>query len=396
MTTHPETSLMGLARLMRMALAGQDLSPIGERLLARSRDCPDDANALMDLSIVLQLRGNREAGLAVRDLAVRTRPLYHLPGLGLRLLVLLGPGDLMANSPVECLLEDSDVALDLLYLAPDRPFPDSVPEHDALFVAVAESDANLPLLARLADWLRDWPRPVLNRPERIAQLSRDGVCELLRGVPGMVLPQSVRVARSDLDRLAQGQTTVFARLGEGDFPVIVRPIDSHAGHGLDKLDDADMLAAYLRTVDAEEFYLARFVDYRGADGLFRKYRVILIDGQPYACHMAISTHWMIHYLNAGMADDAAKRAEEAQFMADFDTGFARRHAEVFAAIQARTGLDYVGIDCGETASGDLLMFEVDSCMIVHAMDSLELFPYKPATMQKLFAAFRALLARSVG
>jgi len=51
----------------------------------------------------------------------------------------------------------------------------------------------------------------------------------------------------------------------------------------------------------------------------------------------------------------------------------------------------LGIDCGETPDGKLLIFEVDSCMIVHALDPVELFPYKQTQMHKLFAAFRQML-----
>ena len=387
--------LLGLARLMRLAFAGQDLAPLGERLLARARHHPEEAETLLDLSILLLLRGQREEGLAMQDLAIRTRPLYRLPAVadppGLRLLVILGPGDLMANTPLEFLLEDSDVELNLLYLLPGQPLPEAVPEHDALFVALAESERSLPLLADLAAWLADWPRPVLNRPERIAHLSRDGVCALLQGAPGVVVPESVRVDRAGLLGLAAGTLPLESLLVGAACPLLIRPVDSHAGHDLAKLDSLDELGAYLAAAPGDAFYLAPFVDYRGRDGLFRKCRLVLVAGQPYVCHFAISAHWMIHYLNAGMAEDAAKRAEEARFMAEFDAGFARRHAAAFAAIHARTGLDYVGIDCAEAPGGELLVFEVDSCMIVHAMDPVDLFPYKQPQMRKVFGAFRSML-----
>ncbi len=60
-----------------------------------------------------------------------------------------------------------------------------------------------------------------------------------------------------------------------------------------------------RWTDAE-FFISRFIDYSGKDGLFRKFRVALIDGKPYACHMGVSSNWMIHYVNAGMYEDAAE------------------------------------------------------------------------------------------
>ena len=81
-------------------------------------------------------------------------------------------------------------------------------------------------------------------------------------------------------------------------------------------------------------------------------------------------------------------------MASFDQQFALRHAPALQAIHERIGLPYVGIDCAETAAGDLLIFEVDNAMVVHAMDSEAMFPYKKPAMQKVFTAFRQMLARA--
>ncbi len=176
-----------------------------------------------------------------------------------------------------------------------------------------------------------------------------------------------------------------------------RPIGSlHAGQGLDKLCETRRRRCWsiCGRGPEPEFYVARFVDYRGADGLFRKYRIVLIDGRPYACHMGVSAHWMIHYLNAGMRESAAKRAEEARFMAEFDRDFARRHARAFEALAKRVGLEYFGIDCGETPEGELLIFEADVAMIVHDMDPVDLFPYKQPQMRKVFDAFRAMLEKA--
>ena len=144
-----------------------------------------------------------------------------------------------------------------------------------------------------------------------------------------------------------------------------------------------------------EFYISRFVDYSGEDGLFRKYRVVLIDGRPYASHMAISEHWMIHYLNGGMDESADKREEEASFMRGFDENFAARHREALSGIAERIGLEYLVIDCAETQDGQLLVFEVDSSAVVHAMDSPELYPYKKPQMRKVFEAFRAMLMKAI-
>lgn len=161
------------------------------------------------------------------------------------------------------------------------------------------------------------------------------------------------------------------------------------------MDGPAAITDYLRTVADGEFFIARFADYCGPDRLFRKCRVALIAGRPNACHMAISAHWMIHYVNADMDTSAMKRDEEARFMADFDTGFAVRHKDSLARINALIGLDYYGIDCAELPDGRLLVFEVDTAMLVHAMDSPDLYPYKRPQMRKLFGAFHSMLVATV-
>jgi glutathione synthase/RimK-type ligase-like ATP-grasp enzyme len=388
------TPLIGVVPLMRQAFMDVDLRPLGAELLARAQANPDDANAVFDFSTVLQLTGEREAALAVQMEAIRIDPLYSIPSklpTRLRLLAIMGPGDLMSNTPIEFLLEDADVALDMLFLTLDTPWPETVPDHDVLLVAIAESEANRDLLPLVAQLVANWPRPVINRPEHIAVLSRDGVCAALEGVAGMLLPRTIRTDRGSLGALAAGDIEVGELLPGDAFPLIVRPLGSHAGTDLDKVVNAAELGAYLDRVGGSEFYLSRFIDYSGADGMFRKYRVVLIAGVPYICHFAISKHWMIHYLNAGMAESLEKRQQEAECMLHFDDEFATRHRAALAAINQRIGLEYVGIDCAETRDGELLIFEIDNAMIVHGMDPVDMYAYKKPIMQKVFTAFRALL-----
>ncbi len=385
---------IGLADLLRMSMKGIDLAPLAAKLIEYAQVHPRAATAMLDASVILQLRGNREIALQVQREALKIQRLYTLPHqepVRLRLLVIVGPGDMMANSPVEFLVQNSPVATDLLWILPEDEQMPPVPPHDVLFVAVAESEENRLLLDRLAIWLKDWPRPVLNRPEAIRRLSRDSVSAMLREVPDVELPQTVRADRATLQRLASGELSMRQWLGDGDFPVIVRPVDSHAGKGLEKVDGPAELADCLTRQEGTLFFVARFVDYRGADGLYRKYRIVLMRGVPHLCHLALSSSWMVHYLSADMLENPANRAEEAWQMTHFREEFALRHASALQAVARASGLDYLGIDCSETRDGRLLVFEIDSNMVVHDMDPPDIFPYKAAPMQAVFAAFQAML-----
>ncbi len=378
--------LIGLVELMRFAHAGVDISPIGQILIEKTAENPDDANALLDLGIVLQLRGNRELAMQVQKQAIELQRAYVLPAKNptLRVLTLMSAGDLMANTPIEFLVENSDIELTQFFVTEDLftvagNLNEDLPQHDVLFVAIAESEENLPLLKQLEPILKNWTKPVLNPPEKITKMSRDAACQLLANIDEISMPETLRYSLESLNSASF------------DYPIIIRPIDSHAGHDLDKIESENALKNYLAQQNYNEFFVAKFIDYRNADGLFRKYRVMLIAGKPFLAHLAISQNWMIHYLNAGMAEDAKKRAEEAQVMAQFNETFAQKHAAAFQKIYQRSGLDYVGLDCSETPDGKLLIFEIDSCMIVHAIDPIDLFPYKPTHMANLFAAFQQLL-----
>jgi hypothetical protein len=268
-----------------------------------------------------------------------------------------------------------------------------LPEHDVAIVIASDSEECVEALRKVDAMASHWPRPLLNSPRFVRNLDRDKLYGLLYGIDGLEIPETHSVARTDLMPMAEsGDLSAIA--AELTFPVIVRPRGSHAGVGLVRIDDRAALAHYLAARLEQAFFVARFVDYSNADGLYRKYRVVFIDGKPYACHMAIADRWDIWYLNAGMAFSAEKRDEEARFMRDFDHGFAFRHRGALAAVASRVGLDYFTIDCAENKSGELLIFEADNTAVVHNMDSSDLYPYKAPQMRKIFDAFAAMLDRA--
>ncbi len=399
MTAVEPADFLGLAALAKMAFDGEDLTELRSKLIDRMFDEPKNAGVLMDLSIIEQLTGTQVDGMALLHRALAKGRVYRRPAIGtaapLRMLAVMAPGDFMANTPLEFMLDGSDIQLDLAYVLPGEPLPE-LPEHDLLFVAVGESEENQPILAALREPVTAWPRPVANLPQHIAELSRDGSYRLLHDAPGVVIPPTARIDRAGLARIALGEEGPGVALQGHDFPIIARPLGSHAGEGLLKLDDAGAARAYLQGRPEAEFFISPFVDYRSPDGLFRKYRIAVIEGRAFPSHGAFSSHWMIHYLNAGMRESAEKRQEEARWMAEFDEGFAKRHEGAIAALTERIGLDYFALDCGETPDGRLLIFEVDVAMIVHAMDPPDIFPYKAGEMERLFEAFRAMLRRKAG
>ncbi|WP_407118438.1 hypothetical protein [Bradyrhizobium sp. LMG 9283] len=388
---------IGFAQLTRRAFEGVDLHPMRDQLLARIAAGTALAGEGLDLSLITQLLGDKAAGLAIQSEILSFHQLFRTPSAApkpsLRVLALAADIDMGGNTPIEFLLEGSDIELLTLYVVKGVGLPATLPEHDVAIVVASDSEECRDALALIEKAAPNLPRPLLNRPDRIANLDRDKLHRLLAGVPGLDIPATVHATRAQLSDLSEGRIACTEIAGELRFPMIARPRGSHAGVGLAKLDDAAALATYVAGRDEQDFFIARFVDYVSPDGLYRKYRLAMVDRRPYACHMAIADRWDIWYLNAYMAFSEEKRAEEAVFMLHFDEAFAARHGPALAEMSRRVGLDYFIVDCAENQNGELLVFEADNTAVVHNMDSPDVFPYKPPQMRKIFAAFTAMLSR---
>ncbi|MEA2864390.1 MAG: hypothetical protein QOC84_2346 [Bradyrhizobium sp.] len=387
---------IGFAKLTSMAFHGFDLRPVRDGLLSKIAGGTAGAGEGLDLSLITQLLGDKQTGLAIQAEVLAFHQLFRSPCSAapkLRVLALAAAIDMGGNTPIEFLLEESGIELLTLYVIPGIGLPTPLPDHDVAIVIASDSEECRDALRIIDEAAARWPRPLLNSPQLVCNLDRDKLHRLLHGIEGLDIPATICVTRAQLSDVA-GSSLSFADIAaELTFPVIVRPRGSHAGVGLAKLDDPGAIGRYLAERPEQEFFVARFVDYASDDGLFRKYRVVFVDGRPYACHMAVAGRWDIWYLNAGMSDNAAKRLEEQTFMSTFDIGFGRRHRTALAAMAERIGLDYFTVDCAENRRGELLIFEADNTAVVHNMDSPEVFPYKPPQMRAVFEAFAAMLYR---
>ncbi len=378
---------------IRAAFEGAPLAPLIAERLGALGSGEGDEGRLLELGLLFQLVGEKERAMLCQQAALEACSTYRQPGSSppsLRLLALTTAGDLMANTPFELMMEGRGVEVVKAYLSVDRPWPEAIADHDLVFMAVGESDEARPLLHQMAAVEDLLPRPIVNRASRVLELARDRLCHRLADAPGVVCPPTVRVDREALAVVVQDRAQGGSFLADG-AAVIIRPVGSHAGKALERIVDRDALGAYLDEEPAALFYVSPFVDYAGDDGLYRKYRIAFLGGRPFLCHMAVSEHWMVHYLNAGMAESEAKRAQEQAAMETFDGDFAHRHASNFRDLVDRVELDYFAIDCAELKDGSLLIFEADVAMIIHDFDPADLYPYKKRQMRKVFDAFEAFL-----
>ncbi len=144
MTATEPIPVTSIARLFKMAFDGGDLNSLRRSCSNASKATLSDAAAWLDLSIVEQLLGNQASGLVCQSEALKIQRLYRsswpASRNALRVLAFMTDGDVSTNTPLDFLLENSDVVLYSLYLAPGSPIPDELPEHDVAIVAISDSD----------------------------------------------------------------------------------------------------------------------------------------------------------------------------------------------------------------------------------------------------------------
>ena len=269
---------------------------------------------------------------------------------------------------------------------------DRLPPYDVCFNGVADPDLSADFLGDVRDLSAALARPVLNPIDRILRTRRDRIPALLAGIPGLVVPEVRRVSGTELKELA-------ATPGAVAFPLLLRPAGDHGGDALVRLDGAAALAEAAADAVYAAYYLTDFVDYAGADGWSRKFRLVYVDRAVYPYHLAISKEWKLHYWRAAeeMARTGWMREEEERFLADWRQVFGASGAAAVEEVGRRLDLDYAGLDCGLLPDGRVVLFEANAQMLVHLTEPAEIFPYKHRYLPALFQAVdRMVIARAAG
>jgi tetratricopeptide (TPR) repeat protein len=247
-----------------------------------------------------------------------------------------------------------------------------------------QADALLPMAADLADRLG---KPTVNDPRKIQRTTRDAVAALLEGIPDCRIPKILR-QQAGTELAASTLQTALS------FPstILIRPVGTHGGDDFEKIDDAaEQLTAVLAQRGDTDRYFIEYVDYRSADGYFRKYRFIFVEEQILPYHLAIADDWKVHRDSTDMVNQQWMQQEEEAFLNNPATVFNSGHYRVLREIRQRVGLEYFGIDCGLDRSGNLVVFEVNASMLVH--DQNQDFPYKAPFVHRIKSAFDEMLRK---
>jgi aromatic-L-amino-acid decarboxylase len=289
----------------------------------------------------------------------------------------------------------SDLVFQKYFVATD--FYDSrttLPPHQLVVNAIGDADVAAAALAGAQSLLVHTTAPVINPPAAVLATGRCEIARRLSGLPGVITPRTITLSR-ELLAASDAQTTL-ARHGFA-FPVLLRTPGFHGGEHFLRVESVDDLPVELVKLPGRDLTVIQYLDARAADGKTRKYRVMMIDGQLYPLHAAISSNWKIQYFSAQMAGHPEHRAEEAEFLANMTGVLGPRAVAALEETQKTLGLDYGGVDFGLNEKGEVLLFEANATMAVIPPDADERWDYRRAAVERIDrAVLNMLMDRAKG
>ena len=352
------------------------------------------AEAHQGLGNLLAELGQEEAAAQHQRLGHRDRRTNELPyrGESEPVSLLLLTSGRRGDVPIRHLLDDkifrTFVVLPNVY-DPDAPLP----EHQVVFNSIGDADLCKHALDRAVTLMDRTFAPVINAPAAVLRTGRAANARRLADLPGVVAPTIANFSRNTL---AHAQAPQALERRGFQFPVLLRAPGFHNGRHFVLVENAGRLPSALSEIPGDQLTAIQYLDARGTDGHYRKYRVMMIGGWLYPLHLAISPHWKIHYVTAGMAENAGHRAEEARFLQDMPGVLGSRAMGALAEIQNMLGLDYAGIDFGLNATGDVLLFEANATMTVLPPERDRRWDYRRAAVQHIEDAVRKMLVDKAG
>ncbi|HWE76130.1 MAG TPA: tetratricopeptide repeat protein [Stellaceae bacterium] len=380
---HPGNPL-GRVNLGNLLAEGQDFAGARVQYEAALVADPELAEAHQGLARVLSELGEAAAagphwqkGFASHALVRRP---YRGTGTGVSVLLLVSARG--GNIPTQQILDDRVFAVSALYAEFFDPAR-ALPEHSLIFNAIGDADLCGDALTRAEAIVKRSTAPVFNPPARVRPTGRAANAERLAALPDVKAPGIRGLAKSAL-------TTAELR-----FPLLLRAPGFHTGRHFVRVERREDLLAAIAQLPGDELLAIDYLDARSADGMARKYRVMIIDGALYPLHLAISADWKVHYFTADMAANAMHREEERRFLIDMTSVIGERAVAALGTIGKSLSLDYAGVDFGVGADGALLLFEANATMVINPPDSDPTWDYRRAPiLAALDAAKRMLLGKA--
>jgi tetratricopeptide (TPR) repeat protein len=347
------------------------------------------AQAHQGLACIFQRRGNDETARYHRDRGFGKQPLstmaYRGQGEPVQLLVL--GSALEGNLPWQFLIDSKVFQTTLMAVEYfDEQLP--LPPHQIILNAIGDADICQHGLAIAGRLIARTKAPIANHPAAVLQTGRLMNARRLGVISGVVTPRMALVSKVDC---GSGKTLEILKNEGLAFPLLLRPPGFHRGNYFVCVASPAALNLAVAELPGENLLAIELLDSRSADHLFRKYRVLSINGSLYPIHMAISAEWKVHYFSSGMDEYESYRHEEDAFLNGFATFFGPDITSALEKISQTLGLDYCGMDFGIDKNGNILLYEANSTMLINQLSNEKQWDYRRAAIANALAASKRML-----
>ena len=234
----------------------------------------------------------------------------------------------------------------------------------AVFNEISDPDSHKIALKKADDFYKavSGNLPFFNAPSNVMKTTRDNIYQILQGINKLHVPKTVRIQ-------PKSPSDIYNTIKKEDFkfPVIFRQAGDHGGVSTILIKDT-MEEFYTFPLDGRDYYLTQFVDYI-EDDLYRKHRLVVMDGEVYLRHVKFSDQWIVHQKTLISNPEELQKAASEHFLIEMKSVI----QPIVKEIYNRLKLDYFGIDCYIDKDMNILVFEINANMSIFLQAEGDIF-----------------------
>lgn len=272
--------------------------------------------------------------------------------------------------------------------------PNSVlPECDLILNTMAEPFLLQSALTHACNLLRGRPQRVINDPNYVQVADREAIAEKCTGIARLIVPTCRLIeAATASDRRAKALAAIAA---EGmKWPVLVRPAGAHTTQ-MTLLNAPDEAMDYRFSSRYNAVYVTEFKNCHRPDGYWHKTRAVIVGSIPIIEHHYITDEFCVRSASARSFAYRHSWADE-----EAATIISTKDEALFSTLQEiakRVGLDVFAVDFAQQPDGQIVLFEVSSCVrFILPTELSEEGKHVVKPIEDIRKSFHSLLADDIG